>query len=165
MTWPPQSPVLNPIEMVWDELDHRVKKKQLTSAQHMWELLQNCWKRIPGEAGWENIKSVQSCHQGKGWLLWRIWNLKYILICLCHALTLVIFVFFSIWLGQGVTRVVCLVVVLSRVFCMSRGFSSLGVYVYGCLDWFWQLFIVVSDWEPYLGSHIPWLFCGLLFYV
>jgi transposase len=28
MTWPPQSPNLNPIEMVWEELDHRVKEKQ-----------------------------------------------------------------------------------------------------------------------------------------
>ena len=74
MTWPPQS--LNPIEMVWDELDHRVKEKQPTSAQHMWELIQDCWKSIPGEAGWENAKSVQSCHQGKGWLLWRIWNIQ-----------------------------------------------------------------------------------------
>ena len=26
-------------------------------------------------------KSVQSCHQGKGWLLWRISYIKYILIC------------------------------------------------------------------------------------
>ena len=43
MTWPPQSPDLNPIEMVWDELDCRVKKKQPTSAQHMWKLLQVCW--------------------------------------------------------------------------------------------------------------------------
>uniref|UniRef100_A0A8L0DJE9 Structural maintenance of chromosomes protein 5 n=1 Tax=Oncorhynchus mykiss TaxID=8022 RepID=A0A8L0DJE9_ONCMY len=33
MTWPPQSPDYNPIEMVWDELDHRVKEKQPTSAQ------------------------------------------------------------------------------------------------------------------------------------
>ena len=80
MTWPPQSPNLNPIEMVWDELDHKVKEKQPTSAQHMWELLQVCWKSIPGEAGWKNARSAQSCHQGKGWLLWRISNLKYILI-------------------------------------------------------------------------------------
>jgi transposase len=46
MTWPPQSPDLNPIEMVWDELHRRVKKKQPTSAQHMWELLQDCWKSL-----------------------------------------------------------------------------------------------------------------------
>jgi hypothetical protein len=29
-----------------------VKEKQPTSAQHMWELLQECWKSIPHEAGW-----------------------------------------------------------------------------------------------------------------
>jgi transposase len=46
MTWPPQSPDLNPIEMVWDEFDRRVKEKQPTSAQHMWELLQDSWKSI-----------------------------------------------------------------------------------------------------------------------
>ena len=65
MTWPPQSPDLSPFEMVWDELDRRVKEKQPTSAQHMWELLQDCWKSIPGEAGCENDKGVQCCHQGK----------------------------------------------------------------------------------------------------
>ena len=47
MTWPPQSPDLNPIEMVWDELDHKVKEKQPTSAHHMWELLPDCLKSIP----------------------------------------------------------------------------------------------------------------------
>ena len=50
MSWPPQSPDLNPNEMVWDELDLREKEKQAISAQHMWELLQDCWKIIPGEA-------------------------------------------------------------------------------------------------------------------
>uniref|UniRef100_A0AAZ3S383 G-protein coupled receptors family 2 profile 2 domain-containing protein n=1 Tax=Oncorhynchus tshawytscha TaxID=74940 RepID=A0AAZ3S383_ONCTS len=65
MTWPTQSPDLNPIEVVWDELDRRVKEKQLTSPQHMRELLQDFWKSIPGEAGWENAKSVQIWHQGK----------------------------------------------------------------------------------------------------
>ena len=49
MTWPPQSHDLNPIEIVWNELDRRVKEKQPTSAQYMWELLQDCWKIIPGD--------------------------------------------------------------------------------------------------------------------
>ena len=51
MTWPPQSHDLKKVEMVQDEPDRRVKEKQPTSAQHMWELLQDCWKSIPGEAG------------------------------------------------------------------------------------------------------------------
>jgi hypothetical protein len=51
MTWPPQSPNLNPTEMVCDELDRRVKEMQPISAQHLWELLQDCWKSIPGEDG------------------------------------------------------------------------------------------------------------------
>uniref|UniRef100_A0AAZ3NYW8 Uncharacterized protein n=1 Tax=Oncorhynchus tshawytscha TaxID=74940 RepID=A0AAZ3NYW8_ONCTS len=51
MTWPPQSPNLNPTEMVWDELDHIVKEMPPTRAQHMLELLQDCWKSIPHEAG------------------------------------------------------------------------------------------------------------------
>ena len=73
MTMPPQSPDLNPIEMVWDELDRRVKKKQPTSVQHMWELLQNFFKSIPGDylrKLAERMTNVWSCHQG--WQLWRI---------------------------------------------------------------------------------------------
>ncbi len=46
---PPQSPDLNLVEMVWDEMDHRVKAKGPTSAQHLWELLQDCWKTISGD--------------------------------------------------------------------------------------------------------------------
>ena len=51
MTWPPQSTNIKQNEMVWDELDCRVKEKQPTSGQHMWELLQDCWKIMPAEAG------------------------------------------------------------------------------------------------------------------
>ena len=40
MTWHPQSPDLNPTEMAWDELDHRVKEKQPTSALHMFFFFQ-----------------------------------------------------------------------------------------------------------------------------
>ncbi|XP_064863431.1 arrestin red cell isoform X1 [Oncorhynchus nerka] len=52
MTWSPQSPELNPIEMVWDESDLRKKEKQPTIAQHMWVLLQDCWKSIPEMCRW-----------------------------------------------------------------------------------------------------------------
>jgi hypothetical protein len=51
MNWRTQSPELKQIEMVLDESDHKLKEKQPTSAQNMWELLQDCWKTIPGEAG------------------------------------------------------------------------------------------------------------------
>ena len=49
LTWPPLSPDLNQIEMVWDDSDRRGKEKQPTSTQHMWDLLQDCWKSIPGD--------------------------------------------------------------------------------------------------------------------
>lgn len=42
---------LNPIEMVWDELDHKVKAKK--PVRHLWEFLLECWKAIPAEADGE----------------------------------------------------------------------------------------------------------------
>jgi hypothetical protein len=51
ITWPPELPDLHRNYIVWDELDSRVNETQPTSVQHMWELLQECWKNIPGEAG------------------------------------------------------------------------------------------------------------------
>ncbi|CAJ0965157.1 unnamed protein product [Ranitomeya imitator] len=53
MTWPPQSPDLSPIEMVWGELDRRVKAKGPTSAKHLWELLQDCLEDHSRERCWK----------------------------------------------------------------------------------------------------------------
>ena len=59
MTWPPQSPNLNPIEMIRDELERSVKEKQPTNSQHMSEIHQDCWKSIPHKSGWENAKCAK----------------------------------------------------------------------------------------------------------
>lgn len=47
MTWPPQSPDLNPIELLWDELDRRVRIVAPTSKEQMWNVLLNEWNNIP----------------------------------------------------------------------------------------------------------------------
>ena len=61
MIWPPQSPDLNPIEMVWDQLDRRVKENQPTSAQLLWEVLQDGWKTIPGDYIMKLIEKPRVC--------------------------------------------------------------------------------------------------------
>ena len=55
-----------------------LKRKQIPQI-HFFEI-HSRW--LHHEAGWENGKNGQSCHQGKRWQLWRISNIKYILICL-----------------------------------------------------------------------------------
>ena len=73
MIWPPQSSDLNPIAMVWHELDRKVKEKQPTSAQHMWELLLDCWKIIPVECLIKLVERMPSVSKAvikvNGWLL------------------------------------------------------------------------------------------------
>ena len=44
--WPAQSPDLDPIQLVWDELCRRMKVKQPTRATHLWELRKQCWEGI-----------------------------------------------------------------------------------------------------------------------
>lgn len=46
MTWPPQSPDLNPIELLWDQLDRQVRKCCPTSQEDLWRKLQDEWKKI-----------------------------------------------------------------------------------------------------------------------
>lgn len=46
MTWPSQSPDLNPIELLWDKLDREVRKQCPTSTSHLWNILKDQWNQI-----------------------------------------------------------------------------------------------------------------------
>lgn len=46
MTWPAQSPDLNPIELLWAEIKRRVRKLLPTTKQQLWELVQQVWNSI-----------------------------------------------------------------------------------------------------------------------
>lgn len=54
MEWPAQSPDLNPIELLWDELDRNVRKMRPVNHNHLWECLQACWQSI----GEETLKKL-----------------------------------------------------------------------------------------------------------
>lgn len=49
MDWPAQSPDLNPIEKLWDELDRQVKKLRPTSQPDLWLKLKQVWDRLQPE--------------------------------------------------------------------------------------------------------------------
>ena len=69
----------------------------------------------------------------------------------CHAVTLELFMS-PFWFGQGViwVGILCSLFYVFVVLCFWPGM----VLNQG------QLSIVVSDWEPYLGSFFPQGFCG-----
>ena len=64
MTWPPQSPALNPIEMVWDELKCRAKKNQ----PKVLSVCGNSFKTVEKLFQVKLVERITEC-QGKGWLL------------------------------------------------------------------------------------------------
>ena len=49
MKWPAQSPDLNPIELLWEQLDRKVREKCPTSQSDMRNLLQQAWNEITPE--------------------------------------------------------------------------------------------------------------------
>lgn len=46
LTWPPQSPDVNPIELLWDELDRRVRDQRPTKIPNLWDCLKEAWNNI-----------------------------------------------------------------------------------------------------------------------
>lgn len=49
LEWPSQSPDVNPIEHLWDELDRRVRVKKCSNVQSFFEALKEEWSKIPQE--------------------------------------------------------------------------------------------------------------------
>ena len=49
MEWPAQSPDLNPIELLWEQLDRMVRNKCPSSQSNLWEVLQEAWGEISSD--------------------------------------------------------------------------------------------------------------------
>ena len=49
MEWPAQSPDLNPIELLWEQLDRMVHKKCTSSQSNLWEVLLEVWGEISSD--------------------------------------------------------------------------------------------------------------------
>ena len=49
MTWPPQRPDLNPIELLWDELDRKIRTVCPASKFHLCNIIEQEWNNIQKE--------------------------------------------------------------------------------------------------------------------
>ena len=49
MDWPPQSPDINPIELLWEELDRQVKNMRATNEQQLFDNLKMAWENLATE--------------------------------------------------------------------------------------------------------------------
>jgi transposase len=60
MTWPPQSPDMNPIEHIWNELDRRIRKRPVLprSADDLWTAIEEEWEGIPQSVCQNLIKTM-----------------------------------------------------------------------------------------------------------
>lgn len=47
LVWPSQSPDLNPIEHLWEELDRRIRTRTFSKTGQLMEALQQEWNRLP----------------------------------------------------------------------------------------------------------------------
>ena len=75
MCWPVESAKLNPIKLVWNKLDQKVRAKQRTIEAHLWQFMQESWT----ELSLVFLHSLAGCLVG--WLfvfvLWHI-NLSWL---------------------------------------------------------------------------------------
>lgn len=60
LEWPSQSPDLNPIEHLWEELERRIRSENYSNTTKLWEALQREWLKIPLERLEKLVDSMQS---------------------------------------------------------------------------------------------------------
>ena len=60
LDWPPQSPDLNPIEHLWNEVDRRLRHLpgQISSKEDLWNKIQQVWKEFDVETCTNLIRSM-----------------------------------------------------------------------------------------------------------
>lgn len=58
LSWPPQSPDLNPIENLWIDLKKNVARARPTNLSMLWETVESCWNMIPVEKCQSLVKSM-----------------------------------------------------------------------------------------------------------
>ena len=58
MTWPAQSPDLNPIEQLWDELGSRIDRYTLRNKQQLWEIVRDEWYKITTDVTKKLVESM-----------------------------------------------------------------------------------------------------------
>ena len=76
MFWPVQSADLNPIELVWDVLDRKVRAKQATNAAHLGQLLRESWAELSSVFVGKNPKNLWSSDSGQRGSFWSIKSLR-----------------------------------------------------------------------------------------
>ena len=58
MTWPAQSPDLNPIENLWDELGRRIDGYTSRNREELWENVKNEWYEITTDVTKKLVESM-----------------------------------------------------------------------------------------------------------